>query len=60
MGEPEFVAALAPVIDAFTQLGIAYYTAGSVVSSHFGIARSTADVVAELREQLVLRERPRS
>lgn len=51
--DPEIASALAPVVDAFDRLGVRYYTAGSVVSSHFGVARSTADVdvVADLRDE---------
>ena len=41
---------LNPVIDAFEQIGIHYYIAGSVASSAYGIPRMTADidVIADL------------
>lgn len=47
---PELDAAVTPVADALDALGVAYYLAGSVVSSLHGVARATADVdlVAEL------------
>jgi len=43
--------ALAPVIEAFEEIGIQYYLGGSIASSSFGIARTTldADVIADLR-----------
>jgi hypothetical protein len=43
--------AVTAVADAFDELGVDYYLAGSVISSLFGIARATADVdvVAQLR-----------
>ena len=46
-------AAVAPVAAVFERLEIAYYLAGSVISSLYGVARATADVdvVAELRQE---------
>jgi hypothetical protein len=41
---PDLDAAIAPVADAFDELGVSYYLAGSVVSSLHGVARATADV----------------
>lgn len=41
---PDLDAAIAPVADAFDDLGVSYYLAGSVVSSLHGVARATADV----------------
>ena len=38
------VEALAPLIEAFEQLGITYYIGGSVSSSVHGTARQTQDV----------------
>ncbi len=51
----EVVAALTPVVDAFTSLGIAYRIGGSVASSALGVPRSTldADVVCDITEPLV-------
>ena len=51
--EPEPFIALRGVVDVLEALGVAYYVTGSVVSSHFGLARSTADVdvVADLRSE---------
>lgn len=53
MGDPEFVSAVAPVVGALERIGVAYYLTGSVVSSRFGVGRSTLDVdiVADLREE---------
>jgi hypothetical protein len=53
MAEPEFVSAVAPVVGALEGIGVAYYVTGSVVSSRFGVGRSTLDVdiVADLREE---------
>lgn len=49
--EPEFVSAVAPVAAVLDRLGVPYYVAGSIVSSRYGIGRSTIDVdlVADLR-----------
>ncbi len=38
------VAAIAPVVAVFEQLGIEYYIGGSVGSSAYGIPRATFDV----------------
>ena len=48
---PNITAAMVPIIDAFEQLGIAYYVGGSVASSVYGLPRTTldADIIAELR-----------
>lgn len=40
----EMTEALAPVLDAFSRLGVAYRIGGSVASSALGVARSTLDV----------------
>lgn len=52
---PTILAALTPVLDAFQQLGIAYYIGGSVASSLYGLPRSTLDVdlIADLRPEHV-------
>jgi hypothetical protein len=44
MKQPDIIAALDGVIAGFERLGIAYYIAGSVASSAYGIARATMDV----------------
>ena len=51
----DLVAALSPVVDAFRQLQIPHYVAGSVASSYHGAARSTMDVdlVCELSPEHV-------
>jgi hypothetical protein len=48
---PTILAAMIPVIDAFEQLGVAYYIGGSVASSLHGLPRSTlnVDLIADLR-----------
>ena len=53
MNEPEIVAAVRPVLDAFKKLRIPYYIGGSVASSIYGVARTTMDVdaVADLRPE---------
>jgi len=53
---PDLYAAMAPVLAAFEQLGIAYYVGGSVASSVYGIPRATLDVdlVADLHADQVL------
>lgn len=53
MNAPDIAAALTPIIEAFEQLGIAYYIGGSVASTVYGIPRTTldADVIAELRPE---------
>jgi hypothetical protein len=47
----DLYAALVPVLDAFEQLGIAYYIGGSIASSAYGIPRATLDIdlVADLK-----------
>ncbi|HEY7348707.1 MAG TPA: hypothetical protein VH599_10365 [Ktedonobacterales bacterium] len=52
---PTILAAIMPVIDAFEQLGVAYYIGGSVASSIYGMPRSTLDVdlIADLRQEQV-------
>ncbi len=49
------VAAIAPVVAVFDQLGIEYYIGGSVGSSTYGIPRATFDVdlIADLRQEHV-------
>lgn len=42
--QPDLYAAMQPVLDAFTQLGISYFVGGSVASSIYGIPRATLDV----------------
>ncbi len=51
--EPDLLAVLALVVDAFGDLGIAYRIGGSVASSAYGVPRSTLgiDLVAELRDE---------
>ena len=44
MKKPDIIIALDMVIGCFEKLGIAYYIAGSVASSAYGIARATMDV----------------
>ena len=50
MAPSDILAALPPVVDALERLDVAYYVGGSVVSSNYGVARSTLDVdlVADL------------
>ena len=52
----DLLAALEPVVEAFSRLGVAYYLGGSAVSSDYGVARSTLDVdlVADLRAEHVV------
>jgi len=51
MTEPEIVAAMRPVLDAFKNLRVSCYVGGSVASSIYGVARTTldVDVVADLK-----------
>ncbi len=51
----EVMEALTPLVDAFEQLGIAYYIGGSVSSSLHGLARRTqdVDVIADIRSHQV-------
>ena len=55
MKEPDILAALKPVVKAFTEVGVAYQIGGSVASSAYGSARATLDVdlVARLRDEQV-------
>jgi len=52
----DLLAALEPVVEAFSRLGVAYYLGGSAVSSNYGVARSTLDVdlVADLSAEHVV------
>jgi hypothetical protein len=51
MSKPDILAALEPVVDALTDLGVPYMIGGSVASSAVGVARATLDVdlVADLK-----------
>jgi hypothetical protein len=51
----DILEAITPVVEAFEQLGVAYYIGGSVASSVHGIPRTTldADIVADLRTEHV-------
>jgi hypothetical protein len=53
VSEPDLVAAIAPVLDALTALGVRHFIGGSIASSAHGLARASidADVVAELRPE---------
>lgn len=53
MNAPNIIAAMAPIIHAFEQLGVSYYIGGSVASTVYGIPRTTldADIIAELRPE---------
>lgn len=55
MNAPEILAALAPIVEALEELGVAYHIGGSVASSVYGIPRLTidADLVADLRSEHV-------
>ena len=57
MSRSDIVSATAPVARAFEQLGISWHLGGSVVSSVYGVPRSTLDVdlVADLRLEHVER-----
>ncbi len=57
MDETEIIQALTSLIEAFEQLGVAYYVGGSVASSAHGIKRATqdVDVVADLQLQMSVR-----
>ncbi len=50
MTASDFSAALTPVLEALTNLGVRHYVGGSVASSAYGIARASldVDVIAEL------------
>src|SRR5438477_9001054 len=47
--------ALRPVVGAFDRLGVRYHIGGSVASSSYGAARTTADIdlVADLKQEHV-------
>ncbi len=51
MKQPDILAAIEPILNAFEKLKIAYYIGGSVASSAYGIARATIDVdmVADIK-----------
>lgn len=51
----DLLAALTPVVEELERLGVRYYVGGSVVSSNYGVARSTLDVdlVADLSPEHV-------
>lgn len=55
MQPTDLILALKPVVDQLDRLRVRYYVGGSVASSAYGRARSTADVdvVAELKESHV-------
>lgn len=55
MREPDLLAAIGPVAEAFEKLGVLYYIGGSVASSAYGVARATLDVdmVSDLKPQHV-------
>jgi hypothetical protein len=48
----DILAAVTPVVEALDRLGVTYYLGGSLVSSSYGLARSTldADLVADLAQ----------
>jgi hypothetical protein len=52
---PDLYAAMAPVLQAFEQLGVAYYVGGSVASSVYGMPRATlgVDLVADLNAEQI-------
>jgi hypothetical protein len=53
MSTPDLLAALGPVLDALTVLGVPHFVGGSIASSAHGLARASidADVVAELQPE---------
>jgi hypothetical protein len=55
MSVTNILSSMIPVVDAFEQLGVAYYIGGSVASLAHGIYRTTADVdiIADLRMEHV-------
>lgn len=55
MRDPDLLAAIGPVAEAFEKLGVLYYIGGSVASSAYGAARATLDVdmVSDLKPQHV-------
>jgi hypothetical protein len=55
MDAADVLDAMTPVVEALERLGVAYRISGSLASSAYGVARSTADVdlVADLRAEQV-------
>jgi hypothetical protein len=55
MRDPDLLAAVGPVADAFEKLGVPYYIGGSIASSAYGVARATLDIdmASELKPQHV-------
>lgn len=55
MREPDLLAAIRPVAEAFEKLGVLYYIGGSIASSAYGAARATLDVdmASDLKPQHV-------
>lgn len=55
MRDPDLLAAIGPVAEAFEKLGARYYIGGSIASSAYGAARATLDVdmVSDLKPQHV-------
>jgi hypothetical protein len=53
MTEPNYQTALAPLVEAFQILGVAYHIGGSIASASHGVARATLDIdlIADLRLQ---------
>lgn len=53
--DPDLLATTRPLIAAFDRLGVAYFLAGSVASSAYGLPRTTLDVdlVADLKPEHV-------
>ena len=57
MKNPDILEALTPVTEAFEKLSIPYYIGGSIASSLYGFARTTADVdlVADINAEHIVR-----
>jgi len=55
MKEPDLLAVIRPVAEAFEKLGAFYYIGGSIASSAYGAARATLDVdmASDLKPQYV-------
>ena len=55
MRDPDLLAAVVPVAEAFEKLEVAYYIGGSIASSAYGAARATLDVdiVSDLKPRHV-------
>ncbi len=53
MRNPDLLAAVGPVVEAFEKLRVPYYIGGSIASSAYGAARTTLDVdiVSDLKPQ---------